>query len=80
MACRCREVRGLQSGLSIACLGRLRRYCENLNPATGKLLRTLSGHEANVQSVAFSPDGVWLASGDQDGAIKLWHVPTFLGL
>jgi WD40 repeat protein len=32
------------------------------HPATGKLLRTLTGHIAGVWSVAFSPDGQILAS------------------
>ncbi len=35
---------------------------------------TLSGHENWVRSVAFSPDGAWLASGSGDGTIRLWPV------
>ena len=38
--------------------------------ATGRLARTLSGHENWINSVAFSPLG-WLASGGADNTLKL---------
>src|SRR5262249_53359018 len=39
--------------------------------------RVLSGHDGWVWSVAFSPDGQWLASGSFDGTVRLWkrHQP-----
>jgi WD40 repeat protein len=35
---------------------------------------TLTGHSGEVRSVAFNPDGKTLASGSEDGTIKLWDV------
>jgi WD40 repeat protein len=36
------------------------------------LLRTLSGHTGFVESVAYSPDGRFIASGSWDSTIKIW--------
>ena len=46
--------------------------------ANGQALHTLSGHTASIQSLAFSPDGQWLASGGSsgDGTIHLWEVSS----
>jgi len=37
-------------------------------------IATLRGHKIRVFSVAFSPDGKFLASGSRDTTIKLWDV------
>ena len=41
---------------------------------TGTLKKTLSGHTSEVTSVAFSPDGATIVSGDYYGTIRLWDV------
>ena len=43
---------------------------------TGVELRTLIGHRANVEAVAWSPDARWLFSGDHDGHLVQWDVAS----
>src|SRR5262249_57585069 len=44
--------------------------------ARGQELRTLKGHISAVTSVAFSPDGQRLASGNWDGKAKVWYAAS----
>jgi len=39
----------------------------------GPLIRTLWGHTASVNSVSFSHDGKYIASGSADKTVKIWH-------
>lgn len=36
---------------------------------------TLTGHQRTIMALGFSPDGIWLVSGSQDGSARLWEVP-----
>jgi len=47
-----------------------------LNAITGSQIAALSGHEGQVCSVTYSPDGVSLVSGSGDKTVKLWDVQT----
>jgi len=50
------------------------RYLWNL--CRGDQITTLTGHRLTVTCAAFSPDGKWLATGSQDGEVKIWNVAT----
>ncbi|KAH6866259.1 quinon protein alcohol dehydrogenase-like superfamily [Thelonectria olida] len=38
--------------------------------------RLIEGHRSGVDRVTFSPDGQWLASVSDDGAVKVWDTST----
>lgn len=44
--------------------------------ATGQCCRTLLGHTGVVQSIALSPDGLFLVSATLNQSIRLWEVQT----
>ena len=42
----------------------------------GQEVAVMTGHSGWVNTVAFSPDGKTLASGSDDGTVKLWQVSS----
>jgi len=46
-----------------------------VGPADGSEPHFLFGHENEVNTITISPDGRWIASGDDDGKILLWPMP-----
>lgn len=47
--------------------------------ATGRRLALCEGHEGSTYSLACSPDGTALATGGEEGLVKLWTTPVYRG-
>jgi Tol biopolymer transport system component len=46
------------------------------NPLSFDILEELVGHDANVESLVFSPNGGKFASGSQDNTVAIWDVES----
>ena len=42
--------------------------------STGDMVQSYAGHGSTVRGVRYSPDGATVASGDEDGKLKIWRV------
>ena len=49
---------------------------EELRPFPTTCATLFRGHEGRVRSTAIDPSGVWLASGGDDGTIRVWELLT----
>jgi WD40 repeat protein len=47
-----------------------------IDTATGEELRSLVGHEAQINRLAYSPDSSLLASASSDGSVRIWDTAT----
>jgi WD40 repeat protein len=47
-----------------------------LNPATGEVLRELTGHANHARCAAFTPNGQQIVTGSYDRSIKIWDATT----
>ena len=55
------------------CQRRRRSVRPRVDIETGRLLRSLRGHTADIRALVFTPDGRTLASGSEDRTIRLWN-------
>lgn len=65
------EVRAIAFSDTILATGGLDRTIKLWQP-DGTLIKTLSGHQDQIYSLAFSPDGTLFASASLDKTIKIW--------
>ena len=79
---RLNSISGLENvldGLAVSPDGRLLALCQKVKLSVrraGDLQEVWQQPGLPVRCAAFSPDGKWIATGDQDGAVRLWEVAS----
>lgn len=77
-----RVARGYSTKLEVSPCGRLLVYCNRrsvfLQPLEkSQPARIYSEHPVATSVARFSPDGTLIASGDESGNVRIWHVSDF---
>ncbi|MEL6438181.1 MAG: NB-ARC domain-containing protein [Cyanobacteria bacterium J06621_8] len=65
-----------KSGKRVLASGSADKTIKIWDVSTGKVIKTLQGHEAAVRSIIFASDGQTIASGSDDGTIRIWDIDT----
>jgi len=47
-----------------------------LDIETRKIVREFSGHQGQINDLAFSPDGRWLITASMDCSVRTWDLPS----
>jgi len=62
--------------LALRCTGLITVHTFGVNQHRGRTVMSLTGHQDTVNSVSYSSDGRLLASGSDDGSVRIWDTRT----